>query len=159
MYAKIKDGQLVQFPYGFGEFKEDNPYTNYGPDGDIETLFPQSDLATVHGYELVKVFAGEAPSVDSRTHIVDSLPPSLIDGQWEITWAVREKTEEEKQEYYNSFAFFVRQQRNSKLAECDWTQLADSTADKAAWGTYRQALRDVPSQAGFPWTIEWPTQP
>lgn len=53
----------------------------------------------------------------------------------------------------------VRENRNTKLAECDWTQLADSTADKAAWATYRQALRDVPSQPGFPWTIDWPTQP
>lgn len=53
----------------------------------------------------------------------------------------------------------TREDRNQKLAECDWTQLADSTADKAAWGTYRQALRDVPSQTGFPWEVQWPTQP
>ena len=53
----------------------------------------------------------------------------------------------------------VRDDRNTKLTDCDWTQLADSTADKTAWATYRQALRDVPSQAGFPWTITWPTQP
>ena len=53
----------------------------------------------------------------------------------------------------------VRNQRTEKLSECDWTQLADSTADKTAWATYRQSLRDVPSQTGFPWTITWPTQP
>ena len=53
----------------------------------------------------------------------------------------------------------VRQQRNDKLKDCDWTQLADSTADKAAWATYRQALRDVPAQAGFPWDVQWPEQP
>jgi hypothetical protein len=53
----------------------------------------------------------------------------------------------------------VRNQRTEKLNDCDWTQIADSTADKTAWATYRQALRDVPSQAGFPWTITWPTQP
>lgn len=53
----------------------------------------------------------------------------------------------------------VRFERNVKLSATDWTQVADTTADKAAWATYRQALRNVPSQAGFPWTIEWPTQP
>ena len=53
----------------------------------------------------------------------------------------------------------IREQRNTKLSECDWTQLADSSADKTTWATYRQALRNVPSQNGFPWTIEWPTQP
>jgi len=53
----------------------------------------------------------------------------------------------------------VRRSRTEMLKDCDWTQIADSTADKATWATYRQALRDIPSQAGFPWTITWPTQP
>jgi hypothetical protein len=53
----------------------------------------------------------------------------------------------------------VRAERNALLAASDWTQLADSTADKTAWATYRQALRDITAQAGFPWTIDWPAQP
>jgi hypothetical protein len=53
----------------------------------------------------------------------------------------------------------VRQQRGEKLKDSDWTQVADATVDKAAWATYRQALRDVTGQEGFPWTITWPTQP
>ena len=53
----------------------------------------------------------------------------------------------------------VRAERNALLAASDWTQLADSTADKAAWAAHRQALRDITSQAGFPWTIDWPEQP
>jgi hypothetical protein len=53
----------------------------------------------------------------------------------------------------------VRQQRNDKLKDSDWTQLADSPVDKAAWAAYRQALRDITAQAGFPWTIDWPAQP
>ena len=50
----------------------------------------------------------------------------------------------------------VRTSRNDKLKDCDWTQIADSTVDKTAWATYRQALRDVTSQPGFPWAITWP---
>jgi len=53
----------------------------------------------------------------------------------------------------------VRNSRTQMLKDSDWTQIADSTADKAAWATYRQALRDITAQAGFPWTIDWPTQP
>jgi hypothetical protein len=53
----------------------------------------------------------------------------------------------------------VRTSRNDKLAQCDWTQLADSTADKPAWATYRQALRDVTVQEGFPWNVTWPEAP
>jgi hypothetical protein len=56
-------------------------------------------------------------------------------------------------------ATVVRRDRNQNLKDCDWTQIADSTADKTAWATYRQALRDVTAQTGFPWTIVWPTQP
>ena len=53
----------------------------------------------------------------------------------------------------------VRTSRNDKLAQCDWTQLADSTADKTTWATYRQALRDVTVQEGFPWNVTWPVEP
>ena len=53
----------------------------------------------------------------------------------------------------------VRQQRGEKLKDSDWTQVADAPVDKAAWATYRQALRDVTGQQGFPWIITWPTQP
>ena len=53
----------------------------------------------------------------------------------------------------------MRSTRNQKLSDSDWTQIADSTADKTAWGTYRQALRDITSQEGFPWEITWPEKP
>ena len=56
-------------------------------------------------------------------------------------------------------AAVVRQERSAKLKDCDWTQTADSPVNKEVWATYRQSLRDVPSQEGFPWTITWPTQP
>jgi hypothetical protein len=56
-------------------------------------------------------------------------------------------------------AIKIRTDRDAKLTESDWTQVADAPVDQAAWATYRQSLRDVPSQAGFPNTITWPTEP
>lgn len=54
----------------------------------------------------------------------------------------------------------VRTERNTKLAATDWTQTADVPQSvKDSYVTYRQALRDVPTQAGFPWTIIWPETP
>ena len=53
----------------------------------------------------------------------------------------------------------VRAERNAKLSATDWTQVADTTADKTAWATYRQALRNVPTQTGFPNTVVWPVAP
>ena len=53
----------------------------------------------------------------------------------------------------------VRADRNQKLKDSDWSQVADAPVDKAVWAAYRQALRDVPAQAGFPWDINWPVAP
>lgn len=57
-------------------------------------------------------------------------------------------------------AEFVRTERNAKLAATDWTQAADvPQAVKDSYASYRQALRDVPQQAGFPNQIVWPELP
>ena len=56
----------------------------------------------------------------------------------------------------------VRAERDKLLRDSDWTQLSDSTLDETAmvlWQSYRQALRDVPQQSGFPLTVDWPTRP
>ena len=54
----------------------------------------------------------------------------------------------------------ARAQRNALLAASDWTQLPDIPEDiRLAWQPYRQALRDLPDQEGFPATIDWPTPP
>lgn len=66
-----------------------------------------------------------------------------------------EPTQEEKEQA-------VRNERNLRLTYTDWTQLSDAplTAEmKAAYAVYRQSLRDVPAQAGFPDAIEWPEEP
>ena len=53
----------------------------------------------------------------------------------------------------------VRSERNRRLAACDWTQLPDAPVDRQEWATYRQELRDVSSQTGFPWNVVWPSEP
>lgn len=53
----------------------------------------------------------------------------------------------------------IRDQRNQLLTASDWTQVADAPVDQAAWATYRQALRDIPQQEGFPTDTAWPTKP
>lgn len=56
----------------------------------------------------------------------------------------------------------ARAMRNSLIAQSDWTVLADAqltAAQKTAWAAYRQALRDVTAQAGFPVGVVWPVKP
>ena len=69
------------------------------------------------------------------------------------------KTPEEKEQDKITKATKVRQERNKRLTASDWTQLADAPVDKDAWAQYRQALRDVTSQEGFPWQVTWPSTP
>jgi hypothetical protein len=71
-------------------------------------------------------------------------------------------TAEEQAEIDTQKAAQVRRERNAKLTECDWTQLNDTPLDnptKVEWTTYRQALRDITTQSGFPHSVIWPTKP
>ena len=52
----------------------------------------------------------------------------------------------------------VRAERNAKIAACDWRVLPD-VLNGDVWKVYRQALRDVPKQAGFPDNVVWPVEP
>lgn len=56
----------------------------------------------------------------------------------------------------------LREERNRRLAACDWTQLADShlsVEKQMAWADYRQALRDVPDEVTDPTQVQWPAIP
>lgn len=82
-----------------------------------------------------------------------------IDGSWYTKYSVADMDAEAIAAKDAAQAQLVRDQRKAKLAECDWTQVADSPVDKEAWAAYRQALRDITVQAGFPWDINWPVAP
>lgn len=66
----------------------------------------------------------------------------------------------DEQEYQtNQLPQQVRTQRDNLLKQCDWTQVPDSPVNKEAWAIYRQALRDITNQSGFPTDVFWPTKP
>jgi hypothetical protein len=82
-----------------------------------------------------------------------------LNGKWYTKYSVADMEQEAKNALDTTQAEAMRKQRNEKLSECDWTQVDDAPVDKAAWATYRQALRDVTNQAEFPWTVNWPSKP
>lgn len=54
----------------------------------------------------------------------------------------------------------IRQLRDTRLKNTDWTQLPDvPVANQTAWAAYRQALRDITLQPGYPESVNWPTKP
>lgn len=153
-YVKASGSVVDQYPYGRENLRADNP----------NTAFPrQMSDEKLAEYGIYPVFFTNQPFHDEKTQkLVKQTEPTLIDGRWELGWDVVDKTQQEIEDDTLVRAIEIRQERNAKLTECDWTQLADNrlTAEqKAAWTVYRDALRDLPNQAGFPWDVVWPTQP
>jgi Phage tail assembly chaperone protein len=59
----------------------------------------------------------------------------------------------------DSLAASIRNKRDQLLAACDYTQLTDSPPIAKDWKSYRQSLRDIPAQEGFPSKVDWPVIP
>lgn len=82
--------------------------------------------------------------------------------RWDGTQAVERTEEELEADRLPAIAAQARAQRDKLLLDTDWTQTLDAPIDedtKAAYRAYRQALRDIPEQAGFPRSIDWPELP
>jgi len=96
---------------------------------------------------------------------VQTTPPTITDSQfakWNGTeWVVEDTPAVESDPEPEPIApeILVRAERDKLLMTSDWTQVDDSPVNKSAWATYRQLLRDVPAQSGFPNSITWPTKP
>jgi hypothetical protein len=121
--------------------------------GGCDIVFEGPQAATTAPYEFS--FRNGVEQIEGKWYTKYSVGPVFTDG---------ETTAAEQMAAYRAMkdaeqAASVRNSRTQKLKDSDWTQIADSTADKQAWAAYRQALRDITSQAGFPWTIDWPEQP
>lgn len=104
------------------------------------------------------VFEGPQPTL-TRYQVAAQQGVVQIGDKWHTNWVAVDMADDAKTALDAQRAASVRAERAQKLADCDWTQVADAPVDKQAWATYRQALRDVPAQAGFPWDVQWPEQP
>lgn len=149
MYALIENDVIGRYPYTVTDLRKDNPGTSFPAN--------PSD-ASLAEWGMQKVAQVQRPEENYAKNVYE-VAPQKINGVWTQVWAVVAATDDEIAERTQRQADQVRAERNQKLKDCDWTQLADSTADKAAWAIYRQALRDITTQPGFPWTVTWPVEP
>lgn len=133
-----------------------------------DTLFPQ-DLSRVDWstYGYAWVYYTKQPDYNEATEAVQEVSPTpSINNTYIQTWQVYALTPEEiarkEQLRLDKLSASARNQRDRLLYQSDWTQLADvglSEVQKQAWVLYRQALRDISNQQGFPENIIWPNQP
>jgi hypothetical protein len=141
--AKVENGNIT-----VGDYRELFPSTSFPPSG------PSTEFLQDMGCKPVNLFKPH----DRDTEKLVQCDP-YVEGDWVYTVQVAPLTEEELTVIRNDAAAKIRSQRNTMLSNSDWTQVADAPVDQAAWAAYRQALRDITSQEGFPWTVEWPEQP
>lgn len=122
---------------------EDLSSVSVTEDGLLECLLPNYNPETLVPFASEEEVLDYAASVEGR----------------EFFWVPKLSDEEKAQIAFDGKALQVRTERNQKLVQSDWTQIADAAVDKAAWAAYRQALRDITAQAGFPWDVSWPEHP
>jgi hypothetical protein len=131
-----------------GDYRQLFPNTSFPASG------PSSQFMVDNGCLPVNLFKDH----DRMTQKLSQVAP-YVENNEVFTVQVESLTEDEIASATSNKASQMRSSRNRLLADCDWTQISDATVDKAIWATYRQELRDISSQVGFPWEITWPTQP
>jgi hypothetical protein len=157
LLVKTANGQVEQFPYTLGDLRRENPNTS----------FPKKiGDAILASYGIFHVMPDAQPEYDSLVQgLVRGLEPNNNEtavneetgetyntGRWVVDYTVEDKPQDQAQEA-------VRGKRDRLIVDTDWMALSDSPAMTAEWATYRQALRDVPAQTGFPYAVAWPTKP
>ena len=151
MFVNIQNNTVVQYPYTLQQMRQDY----------ADTSFPKNiSVALRESFGVFDVEYEVSPVIDTITQrVVTSTIPQLIDGRWILTKTVEQLTPEQIEIATENKAVQVRSERAKKLTASDWTQINDAPVDKAAWATYRQALRDISTQANFPWAVAWPEKP
>lgn len=155
MVIKLDEqGKPTGFPLLEDNFKQIHPDITFPA-----VLFPCHVEPLGYGmYEF-----SQQPTLTGRyDKLVEGAPIRDEQGYWRQQWLVVEQTAEEKAVTDDRKQKEVRFVRTRRLMESDWTRLDDaplSTEQRAAWATYRQQLRDLTDQPGFPWEVTWPNQP
>jgi len=135
---KLINGNPV--PYSEAAFRADNKHTVYGAG------ISSSHLNAQGVYRVTPMPKPDVPVGQKLRQ--DAMPTQDSDGNWMLGWTLEPLTTDE-----------ARALRDSLLVASDWTQVADAPVDQAAWAVYRQVLRDVTEQAGFPDAVVWPVKP
>lgn len=148
MYVKVNDGAGIE--YSVSQLKADNANVSFPKNIDDDLLA---------AFEVYPAVEAERPTFNIATqHCSRSDTATLVDNVWTFGWSVSDKTSDEISAYESALAADVRSRRDHLLSLTDWMGLSDVTMS-AEWATYRQSLRDITAQDGFPHTVTWPDEP
>lgn len=151
LYVKVKQGTtstVEQYPYTLTDLVRDNPQVSF-PSVITDEIAAE--------FNVFPVVPAEQPPESHDTN--QKRTAEHLEGVWAEAWIVTPASPEEIAERTSIKEHEVRKERDVKLYGCDWTQLSDVSVDKPRWGAYRQQLRDLTNQPGFPWNVVWPVSP
>ena len=154
MFVKLNNNEIEKYPYTLEMFREENK--NNSLPRFLNDLF----LASNNVYPVVEDTKPEYDKINKKLEKIE--PPIFKDEKWTIEWNIVAKSQEEIDYEYNQLATTVRQQRDVLLSSCDWVTakaFETSTPIPTEWVLYRQSLRDISSQASFPYNVSWPDKP
>lgn len=153
MYILAPNGTAEKYPYSIGQLRKDNP----------QTSFPKNPSDVIlASWGVFSVAMVPQPTYDPNTQNIRELTPVLVNDVWTQVWEVSEASSEEIEQRAASLAASIRSERDRLLSETDWIVIKAYERNENIpmdWEVYRQALRDITSQAGFPYSVEWPTKP
>ena len=151
--AFVQDGVLGQYPVTLSWLRKKFPNTSFSK---------KLEGADLSEFGVVKVVVPPEPTYNPDTQYLRQADAPTLDsnGVCTLSWQVINYTDKELANQAANAAAGVRNQRNQLLRDSDWTQLPDAhPVHAAAWAPYRQALRDVTAQPGFPHNVTWPEEP
>jgi hypothetical protein len=147
------DGSAVTYPYSVAQLRKDNPQVSFPKN-------PTDELLA--SYDVFPVIRTDRPEYDSITQNLTEGAPALVEGVWTQMWTISDATPEEIERRTADLASSVRRERDDLLAASDWIVIKSYERNQnipSEWEVYRQALRDIPSQEGFPREVIWPAKP
>ena len=143
MHLKLTNG--VPAKYTLGQFRRDNPNTSF------PKQIPDEMLASYDVYP----YTVQDVDYDHMTQTKSEGDFSQVDGQWVLSMVAENLPEEQAERR-------IRSKRDEDLQQTDWIVIKSYERGEnipADWELYRQALRDVTDQSGFPYSVTWPTKP
>lgn len=134
---------------------------------EFRAMFPNTSFAAVLSADIIDALGGDVvlngpqpTTTRYQTAYRDGV--EQIAGKWYTKYSIVDMDADAIAALDATQSKSVRDTRNQKLKDSDWTQLVDAPLTQTQsfeWQTYRQALRDISTQTGFPWEVMWPQQP
>ncbi len=149
-YAKIANKKVIEYPVSQSSIREILSGISLP-----ESISPQS----VEDYGFYPVKPSNKPDFNPLKEKVKEGIPEFIGKNWVQTWITTELSDTEIDSMRSQKEKEVKEIRDQLLAKSDWTQLADVSVDQKKWRLYRESLREITKQTGFPYNVDWPKEP